>query len=59
MVIQHTMDIFEEVRHFFSVYKNLEGKDTMVKEVGGAIDAVKIIEDCIKNYKEKFEKEQR
>ena len=37
--------IFEEVRHFFSVYKNLEGKDTMVKEVGGAIDAVKIIED--------------
>ncbi len=48
--------IFEEVRHFFSVYKNLEGKDTMVKEVGGAIDAVKIIEDCIKNYKEKFGK---
>lgn len=46
--------IFEEVKHFFSVYKNLEGKDTVVREVGGAIDAVGVIENCIENYKKKF-----
>ncbi len=46
--------IFEEVKHFFSVYKNLEGKDTVVKEVGGAIDAVGVIESCMENYKKKF-----
>ena len=27
--------IFEEMRHFFTVYKNLEGKDTAVNEVSG------------------------
>lgn len=46
--------IFEEVKHFFAVYKNLEGKHTVVKEVGGAIDAVEVIENCIENYKKKF-----
>lgn len=46
--------IFEEVRHFFSVYKNLEGKDTVVEEVGGAADAVEVIENCIRNYKIQF-----
>ncbi len=46
--------IFEEVKHFFSVYKNLEGKDTVVKDVGGAIDAVGVIEYCMENYKKKF-----
>ncbi len=50
--------IFEEVRHFFSVYKNLEGKDTVVKEVGGAIAAVEVIENCIKNYKKMFTEEE-
>jgi len=46
--------IFEEVKHFFSVYKNLEGKNTVVKDVGGAIDAVGVIEYCMENYKKKF-----
>lgn len=46
--------IFEEVKHFFSIYKSLEGKDTVVKEVGGALDAVEIIEKCMENYKKKF-----
>ena len=50
--------IFEEVRHFFSVYKNLEGKDTVVKEVGGAVVAVEVIENCIKNYKKMFTEEE-
>ncbi len=49
--------IFEEVRHFFSIYKSLEGKDTVVKEVGGAMDAVGVVEACMENYKQKFSKE--
>ena len=47
--------IFEEIKHFFSVYKNLEGKDTQVDDIDNAIEAVRVIEYCIKNYKEKYE----
>lgn len=46
--------IFDEMRHFFSVYKSLEGKKTAVDEVQGQDVAVKIIEECIENYKNKF-----
>ena len=46
--------IFDEMRHFFSVYKSLEGKETAVDEVQGQDVAVKIIEECIENYKNKF-----
>ena len=46
--------IFNEMRHFFSVYKELEHKETAVNEFGGPGDAVKIIEHCIDNYKELF-----
>ena len=35
--------IFEEMRHFFQVYKNLENKTTAVKEVSAREDAVKIV----------------
>lgn len=44
--------IFDEMRHFFSVYKQLEGKDTAVNEVQGREQAVKVIGQCIKNYNE-------
>lgn len=43
--------IFEEMRHFFSVYKQLEGKETAVNEVQGQKCALEIIRSCIKNYK--------
>lgn len=46
--------IFEELKHFFSVYKSLEGKTTVVNEFGGAAEAVQVIEHCIENYKIKF-----
>lgn len=49
--------IFEEVRHFFFIYKSLKGKDTVVKEVGGTVDAVGVIEACMESYKQKFSKE--
>ncbi len=46
--------IFEEIRHFFSVYKTLEGKTTIVDEVQGREEAIKIIEKSINLYTTKF-----
>lgn len=46
--------IFDEMSHFFTVYKNLEGKKTEIKGIKGAEEAVKIIEKCIESYKKKF-----
>ena len=46
--------IFDEMSHFFSVYKNLEHKDTAVDEVSDRAEAVKIISASIDNYIENF-----
>lgn len=46
--------IFDEMTHFFSVYKALENKETVVDEVKGKSDAIEIIESAISSYKEKF-----
>ena len=46
--------IFDEMRHFFEVYKNLEHKETAVDEVRGKEEAVKIINDAIENYNKNF-----
>ena len=46
--------IFDEMGHFFSVYKQLEHKDTVIDDVKGADEAKKIIASCIENYIEKF-----
>ena len=46
--------IFSEMRHFFSVYKNLEGKDTVVDEEQGPEKAKEIIQKCRDAYIEKF-----
>ena len=48
--------IFEEMRHFFSIYKDLENKETIVKDVKGREEAIKIITSTINAYKEKFDK---
>ena len=45
--------IFEEMRHFFSVYKQLEGKATAVNEVMGQKEATRIITQAIENYDRK------
>ncbi len=47
--------IFDELCHFFSVYKQLEGKTTVVDDVGDRAEAVDIIRHCIEGYHEKFE----
>lgn len=46
--------IFEEMRHFFSVYKALENKQTAVDEVRNAEEALRIIEECIERYEVGF-----
>ena len=46
--------IFDEMRHFFSVYKNLENKTTAVNEVSGRAQAIATIEAAIDNYIEVF-----
>ena len=46
--------LFDEMRHFFSVYKQLEGKETAVDKIGGREKAVKIITRCIESYNGKY-----
>ena len=49
--------IFDEIMHFFSVYKQLENKETAVKSLFGRKKAEEIIAEAIEFYKETFEKE--
>ena len=46
--------LFTEISHFFTVYKNLEGKDTVVDELRGAEAAREVINKCRDAYIEKF-----
>ena len=46
--------IFDEMRHFFSVYKQLECKQTAVDEVRGAEAALAIVAKSIEAYDRKF-----
>lgn len=46
--------ILDEIMHFFSVYKMLEGKETIVKELCGRDTAIEITDKCIKAYRDKF-----
>ena len=47
--------IFEEIKHFFAVYKTLEGKQTAIDEVYDVDVAKQIIADCISSYKQVIE----
>lgn len=42
--------IFDEMSHFFAVYKSLEGKETVVNEVEDRDKALDVIKHCIDNY---------
>ena len=46
--------IANEIKHFFRVYKTLEGKETVVSDVLGRKVAVEIITKCQNNYIEKY-----
>ncbi|WP_207724767.1 inorganic diphosphatase [Thermanaerosceptrum fracticalcis] len=46
--------LFQEISHFFEVYKQLEHKITSVKEVLGREEAVRTIAEAIGSYQQKF-----
>ncbi len=49
--------VSDEIKHFFTVYKTLEGKETKVdNELEDAQSAKNVINESIKRYREKFEK---
>ena len=43
--------IFDEIRHFFTVYKQLENKQTAVKELFDRDEAEEIVRRAIEDYK--------
>lgn len=46
--------VFAEIRHFFTVYKQLENKQTAVREMFSREEAVEIIRSCIQQYSDTF-----
>ena len=50
------MHIFNEMQHFFNVYKALENKDTDAGGLQGRGEAIKTISDAMDGYYRKFEK---
>ncbi len=46
--------VFDEIMHFFTVYKQLENKETDVRSLFDRDDAVQIISDAIESYKRLF-----
>lgn len=49
--------ILQEIKHFFVVYKQLEGKETIVNNIRGRMMAMDVISMCIDAYDKKFGKE--
>lgn len=47
--------IFEEMRHFFTVYKELEGKETAVNEISDRTAAEETVKLCMEHYLECFD----
>jgi inorganic pyrophosphatase len=48
--------VFEEMMHFFEVYKTLEHKQTTVKEICHRDEAMDCINKCIAAYENTFKK---
>ena len=46
--------IFDEIMHFFTVYKQLENKQTAVKELFGRAEAERIVGEAIDCYNKTF-----
>ena len=46
--------LFAEIKHFYAVYKMLEMKETVVKKIEGKQEAIRIIEESILSYRQKF-----
>ncbi|MDR1101808.1 MAG: inorganic diphosphatase [Clostridiales bacterium] len=50
------LHIFNEIKHFFEVYKNLENKFTKVENILGRVRAEETIMECIELYNDKYVK---
>ena len=48
--------VLDEMQHFFSVYKELENKETDVNALADESEAVEVIESAMDNYINKFQK---
>ncbi len=48
--------IFDEMMHFFEVYKMLEHKTTTVKEICHKYESIEIIRKCMAKYNEEYGK---
>ena len=46
--------VFDEMMHFFEVYKMLEHKQTTVKEICHKYEAIEIVRKCMGLYNEKY-----
>lgn len=46
--------VFDEMVHFFSVYKSLEGKETVASDVSNREEAIEVIKKAIVSYQENF-----
>lgn len=46
--------LFDEIKHFFTVYKQLEGKTTVVTDVFGEKEAKKVIQESIDAYNQLY-----
>lgn len=47
--------VMVEIKHFFTVYKSLEDKDTEVDEIYGRDKAIEVIKACLQSYKRNIE----
>ena len=47
--------LFAEIRHFYEIYKTLELKQTVVREIEGAERAQEVVSKCIERYANKFD----
>ena len=48
--------IFDEMTHFFRVYKQLEQKETDIRDIFGRAEALEVIRDAIDRYQKIFVK---
>ena len=48
--------LLDEIKHFFAVYKELEGKSTLVTKIDSKKRAIEVISQCIEAYKKRFPK---
>ena len=46
--------VMEEMSHFFSVYKALENKQTVIDEVKNRDEAIRVVQEAIDSYIELF-----